>query len=240
MKALKKNVKKFEEDVTENSGYKYTTNAGFSSVVSNRRMTQATVENWLPGEKRVIDIGCGDGTYTEMIRQPLKNVKMEGMDAAKKAVAMAKKKYKKIRFYAANILKKRSLNKKGYDLAVIRGVLHHVSDPVLAMRNSFYASPRLIVIEPNGNNPLLKVIEKTSKYHREHEEKSFSAAMLKRFCEEAGGKVENLYYIGYVPFFFPELPSRIIYFFQPLLEKIPLVREFLSAQIIMVCTRKGK
>ena len=36
----------------------------------------------------------------------------------------------------------------------------------------------MFVIEPNGYNPVLKVLEKVSRYHIEHEERSFFPATL--------------------------------------------------------------
>ncbi|MEZ4901482.1 MAG: hypothetical protein R2822_06830 [Spirosomataceae bacterium] len=62
-------------------------------------------------------------------------------------------------------------------------------------------------MEPNGNNPILKLIEKTSKYHIEHEEQSFIEFSLKKWIKNAGGKVTNWSYVGYVPFFFPDGPA---------------------------------
>lgn len=33
----------------------------------------------------------------------------------------------------------------------------------------------MLIIEPNGTNPVLKIIGKASKYHREHGERSFQS-----------------------------------------------------------------
>ena len=127
---------------------------------------------------------------------------------------------------------------KKYDIGLINGVLHHLDDQATAIKNSFYYSDTLLIIEPNGNNPILKYIEKHSRYHIEHGEKSFTMQELDSFVKQAGGEIVKKERVGFVPVFFPELPSRIIYFFQPLLEKIPLINLFFSAQIILVC-KKG-
>jgi SAM-dependent methyltransferase len=241
-KKLKKNVGEFNNDVVNNQGYKYTSNAPYSSIVANERMTRATLENLDGGVKSLIDIGCGDGTYTAEIKKAFPKMRIEGTDPADKAVKLAGKKYGNIRFFVSNILDRKTFTSKAskYDAAVLRGVLHHLSDPELAIKNSISLSEKLIIMEPNGNNFIIKLIEKISKYHVEHEERSFTTGALVKFCEAAGAKVDKIYNIGYVPFFFPEALSRMIYFLQPFLEKVPVVNFFFTAQIIVVCSRQGK
>jgi hypothetical protein len=124
-------------------------------------------------------------------------------------------------------------------MGLIRGVLHHLADPQAALVNATFLSDRLIIMEPNGNNPILKVIEKVSPYHREHEEQSFSSRVLRRWCKNAGYEVERLEYVGFIPFFFPAFLTKIIYRVQPFLEKIYPLKKYFGAQIIMLC-RKSK
>jgi len=126
---------------------------------------------------------------------------------------------------------------KRFEVGVIRGVLHHVSDPRLALVNSAKIADCIIIMEPNGNNPILKLIEKISPYHRKHEERSFSAKLLARWCRVAGFKIDYLNYIGFVPFFFPTFLTKVIYFFQPFLEKIYLLKKYFGAQIIIRCIK---
>ena len=121
-----------------------------------------------------------------------------------------------------------------FDLAIARGVLHHLSDPAKAIRNLTCCASRVLIIEPNGNNPLLKVIEKVSRYHREHEEKSYTARRIRRWCDQACASVESLSYIGFVPFYFPAAGARLIHAMQPTLEHLPLLPNLLAAQIVIV------
>jgi hypothetical protein len=97
----------------------------------------------------------------------------------------------------------------------------------------------LLIIEPNGNNPILKLIEKMSPYHREHEERSFSSRTLARWCREAGCPATSISFIGFVPFFFPTLPAKIIHFFQPFLERVPLLCRFFGAQVVITAESKS-
>lgn len=241
MKHLKANVDIFNKDVKDNLGYRYTSNAPFSAFAANKRITRITIELIPPSSKSLIDIGCGDGTYADFIKKEMKSLSVEGTDPAREAIKIGQNKFPGIRFFVSNILDESSFQGKAgrYDVGVIRGVLHHLVDPAQAIRNSLKMADTLIIIEPNGNNPILKLIEKTSRYHIEHEEQSFSLRQLKAFCRNAGGKVAKVRFVGYVPFFFPEIPARIIYFFQPLLEHIPVFRRFFSAQIVILCKKES-
>lgn len=234
----KKNVSVFNSDVEENKGYRYTNNAPYSSVVANLRQTQETLKLIDKDAKTLVDIGCGDGTYTAEIYRARPDLKITGFDPAAVAIELAKEKNPNINFEVANLLDIDSMPRQQFDIAVIRGVLHHLTDPPLAIENAGKIAKKVIIIEPNGNNPILKVIEKTSKYHIEHEERSFSQALLTQWCEEKGLKVESLTVIGFVPFFFPEVLAKIIYFFQPMLELIGPLKKYFGAQIVIVATRK--
>ncbi|WP_020606271.1 class I SAM-dependent methyltransferase [Spirosoma spitsbergense] len=238
--SLKKNVAEFNRNVHENGGFLYTTNAKFSSHVANKRISDEIFKLIKPHYRTLVDIGCGDGMYTHNIKQNFPHLDVYGFDPAASAVRIAQKKYPDVQFDTINLLddKLPKPNKK-YDVAVIRGVLHHLSDQQKAIENAFKLADNLIIMEPNGNNPILKVIEKTSRYHIEHEEQSFYQGQLKRWIRNAGGKIDTFNYVGYVPFFFPTLPAKLIYFFQPFLEKIPVVKHIFSAQFIIACSKES-
>jgi SAM-dependent methyltransferase len=238
MKEVKNNVNVFNKDVELNQGYKYTTNAPFSAVVANKRLTKATLDNLPSNVKTLIDIGCGDGTYTNELKLIRKDLTFAGTDPAEKAIDHAKQNYPDIDFFISNILVTKSFVNKHFDIAVMRGVLHHLSDQEKAIRNTLLLADNMLIIEPNGNNPILKYIEKHSLYHIEHEEQSFTTQKLINWCKDAGWQVSFIKYVGYVPYFFPTFLSKTIYLFQPFLEKIPLFRFFFSAQIIILCKKR--
>lgn len=235
--SLKKNVAAFDSDVSDNGGYRYTSNAPFSSVVSNRRLTDETVTRICQLEEsveRVIDIGCGDGTFTSELASRLPKISFVGFDPAEKAVESAKTRFTNCTFLVGDILNPETFPDATYDLAIIRGVIHHLSTQKEALVNALKLSKRLLIIEPNGNNPILKIIEKKSQYHIEHEEQSFSSDFFLKLSEELNLKVAHLGFVGFVPFFFPTWISKVIYFFQPILEKIPILPKYFAGQIIML------
>jgi SAM-dependent methyltransferase len=238
MTTLKKNVDVFNADVNSNEGYKYTTDAPLSSRLANKRMTEATLEFMDKSAVNVIDIGSGDGTYSNDLYQARPSLKITGFDPAANAIQRAAIKYPHIQFSVGNLLDASTFPSKKFDVGVIRGVLHHLNDPALAIKNSSLLSDNIIIVEPNGNNPILKQIEKRSAYHIEHEERSFSSDQLKQWCEDAGFVVERLDFIGFIPFFFPTFPTRVISFFQPMLEKIYPLKKYFGAQIVILCRKK--
>lgn len=236
---LKQNVQEFNRNVRENGGFLYTTNATFSSHVANKRISDEIFRFIKPEYQTLVDIGCGDGMYTNNIKENFPHLEVFGFDPAAKAIEIAQQNYPAVNFRTINLLDENMpIPAKKYDVAVIRGVLHHLSDQQRAIEQAFKLSDHIIIMEPNGNNPILKLIEKTSKYHIEHEEQSFYEWQLKKWIRKAGGQINAWSYIGYVPFFFPTGPAKMIYFFQPFLEKIPVLKHVFSAQFIISCSRK--
>lgn len=239
MKTQKRNVSEFNSDIKANSGYRYTTNASYSSIISNRRMTTATLAVIPSGTATLIDIGCGDGTYTYALKSSLDAIACTGFDPASEAIAAAQKRFPGVRYIVGDLLNPATFPDERFDIAVIRGVLHHLPDAAAGIANAVRLSDRVVIIEPNGNNPILKWLEKHSEYHLAHEEQSFSSRQLAQWCADTGYVVTRLDYIGFVPFFFPSVPARIIQFFQPLLERIWPVKKYLSAQIVIVYEKPG-
>ena len=231
---IKRNVEAFNADVRANAGYRYTSDSLYSAVVANRRITVATLEHIGPDVRSVLDLGCGDGTYTAEISRARPSLRMVGADAAQEAIHAASRRYPEIEFQTVDALELSTYPPGTFDLAIARGVLHHLSDPAKAVENLTRSAKRIIIIEPNGNNPLLKLIERVSKYHREHEERSFTAGTIRRWCEDAHATVTSLSYIGFVPFYFPTAAAKLIHASQPLLEKVPLLPNAFGAQIVAV------
>jgi SAM-dependent methyltransferase len=235
----KRNVSEFNADAKANGGYRYTTNAPYSSLVANRRMTDATVAAIPAGAATVIDIGCGDGTYTRDLQDRLPGMKITGFDPAAEALASARRRFPGIEYLSGDLLDAASLPGRRFDVGVIRGVIHHLPDAALGLANAARLADCIVLIEPNGSNPVLKWLERNSRYHIDHEEQSYTGARLADWCRKAGCQVKSIRYIGFIPMFFPTLPAKIIHFFVPLLERIPLLRKYFAAQIVLVYARSA-
>jgi 2-polyprenyl-3-methyl-5-hydroxy-6-metoxy-1,4-benzoquinol methylase len=227
-----KNILKFDQDILEFSGYEYTSTNQISSKFANERITNEILNLSDMSNKTVIDVGCGDGTYTkELIKGKPKYVL--GIDPATQAINFAKKNncYKNISYQTTNIY---SLNKldKHFDVAIVRGVLHHLYDYKKAIRQISKIANQIIVVEPNGYNYVLKIIEKVSKYHRDHEEKSYAPRELdKQFIKNHCLIVESKY-CGLVPFFCSNIFTKILKILEPFIEKTPILNKLLCAVYI--------
>ena len=202
-------------------------------MLANRRIQIAVRHLTDLRKKDVIDVGCGDGTYT------LKWLEMDpdhvlGIDPAEEAIISAREKahgISNVSFEVADIFEFQP-PKKRYDVAIVRGTLHHLHDVERAIAKICLMAKEIIVIEPNGYNLVLKLLEKTSIYHIEHGEKSFLPSSLDRWFVRNGGEIIQSYYAGLVPFFCPIFVAKLCSFIEPLVEKMPLIRNIACGRYV--------
>lgn len=224
----------FETDVKENQGYRYTTTAPLSAQMANHRLTAVSI-SWLKKLKKVktvMDLGCGDGLYTAALAARYPQIAFRGCDPARQAIRVAKKLYPTLTFTVADVLQPKTLPRPATDAAIIRGVIHHVPNAAQGVHNVVQYSPHSLIIEPNGWNPLVKIIEKISPYHRFHQERSFTSWTLKKWATLAGAQVTNISYVGLVPFFCPNWLARLLKQIEPVIEK-SLLAPLLCAQVVL-------
>ncbi len=236
----------FNADVAANHGYRYTTRAPLSSQLANRHLTQATLALLprLSGRKPlVIDVGCGDGAYTVELAQARPSWHYIGFDLAEQAIKVATKnypsrKYRNVHFQVGDVLQKKTLPTQKAELAIIRGVFHHLPRPAVGVKNAVALAGTSIIIEPNGNNPILKIIEKVSPYHRAHQEQSFSTQQLTNWVQQAGATIESVSYVGLVPFFCPNWMASALKYLEPWVEVSWFARWWCAQQILVVTKTK--
>jgi SAM-dependent methyltransferase len=216
-----KGPKPFDTDIKHNHGYRYTTAAPLSAQTANERLTQITVE-WLrslPKAKSVMDLGCGDGIYTAKLAAAFPRRTVRGCDPAGDAIKLAKKQFPHLELAVSDLLKPKTLPKHKVDASVVRGVIHHVPDAPTGLATAVQFAPHTLIIEPNGWNPIVKIIERFSSYHRAHGERSFTSSILGRWTTDAGARVTKVSYIGLVPFFCPKWLVKPLKSIEPFIEK---------------------
>ena len=103
---------------------------------------------------------------------------------------------------------------------------------------SFRLAPLILIHEPNGNNFGLKIIEKTSPYHREHGEKSYRSRQITRWIRQAGGQIQWQRFAGFVPMFCPDWLAKTMKTAEPLIERIPGLSALACAVFVVVAARK--
>ena len=226
-------VAKFNQDAKVGRGYVYTSADRLSARLSAERLTLAVREMIDLKGKRVIDIGCGDGTYTIELLGGLPEYVL-GIDPAEMAIGCARSRaagLDGVEFRVSDLSDLSRLDRK-FDVAVVRGVLHHLPDVEAAIAGVCAVADEIVVVEPNGYNPVLQIIEKISPYHIEHEEKSYFPHHLDRWFRAHGGEVVRSGFCGLVPMYCPDSVARMLKALEPVVENVPVLRRVLSGSYI--------
>jgi 2-polyprenyl-3-methyl-5-hydroxy-6-metoxy-1,4-benzoquinol methylase len=237
--ANKQNVQRFDNDVRETGGYAYTGDR-LSARLANARISRSISESFDFRGASVLDLGCGDGAYTvEFATFGVRQV--VGLDPAAVAIEAARTRAQAlglsdiVSFEVGNIYALDEYLAPGrFDCIVIRGVLHHLPDPARALAGLSAFGGTVVVLEPNGNNPVLKLLERFSRYHIEHEERSFRPGQICDWLTTAGFTMRSSAVINLVPMFCPDMMARVCRQVEPLVERIPLMREIACGQSIIV------
>lgn len=234
----KKKTNQFDQDVTSHGSYLYTICSSKSSQLANQRLTEITKSNIgnIKG-KKVIDVGCGDGTYTYEFYQWGKPKIMVGIDASREAINLAKKKYgrgKKNLIFEYYNCHQMPYSQKEFDIAIVRGLLHHLDDPVGGLTKIVGVANQVLVLEPNGYNLILKLIEKVSPYHRRHGEKSYAPRTIRIWIKNLNRKIIKEAYVGMVPFFCPDRLADLLKTMEPFFEETPVLRNFFCAVYVVL------
>lgn len=236
----KLNVEVFDRDAAEHGGYVYTSGATLSSRLATQRSRDVIVEAAALDGRSVIDLGCGDGHFTFQIWERARPRRMLAVDAAVNAVASASRRRttEQVEFAIADV-HRLPFPDDCFDVALVQSILHHDDDPRDVIREAFRLAPRIVIHEPNGNNLGLKLIERTSAYHREHREKSYRPAQMERWLREAGGEMVSLRFAGFVPMFCSDWIARAMKRLEPIVESFPLIRSLGCSVYVMVARRQN-
>lgn len=231
----------FDRDVRDGGAYRYTDGARLSTRIANQRYTDLILAAAEFGGKNVVDVGAGDGTYTAEIAARSSAASVLGIEpspeAARRAAATYAAAAPRLQFrhgLSADLLREG----RRFDIAVYRGVIHHVPDARAELEVAVRLALLVIILEPNGLNALMKTVERASRYHREHRERSFSPFQTARWIREVGGEPVRVTPFGLVPYFCPDWVAKAGRFVEPLIERIPLARLAACGQYLVVA--KGR
>jgi ubiquinone/menaquinone biosynthesis C-methylase UbiE len=228
----------FNRDVETKGGYVYALDSRLSSRMATERWLQLMLGLTELTGRSVTDIGCGDGTFTVRYWDRGKPRLMCALDPAVKAVVAgaAKRESRPILFVAADGHHLPYAN-DAFELAILQAILHHDSDPGATIGEALRVAREIVVLEPNGYSPILKVMERLSPYHRDHLERSYTATQLRQWVEAAGGTVIKGRLGIAVPMFCPDWMARVLKFAEPAIERLPLVNRMLCAVYVFHARR---
>ena len=232
-------IEVFNSDAERNEGYVYTKGNRLSCRLATQRTTDVILSVGRLSKRSVIDIGCGDGFFTIRFWDEAKPMSLVALDPAQHAIAIANrnKKDRAIEFMVGNAHSLPFANDH-FDVALLQSVLHHDEMPAGIIHEAFRVAREIIIHEPNGNSPILKLIEKLSPYHREHHEKSYSTRLLRKWIEETGGTIIHQKFAGFVPMFCPDWFARLTKLIEPIVESMPLLNRFACAVQVLNARRK--
>jgi 2-polyprenyl-3-methyl-5-hydroxy-6-metoxy-1,4-benzoquinol methylase len=236
----------FNNDIKKNLSYYYNCQKTLSNFIAGKIETDQIVfviKNLR--SKNICDLGCGDGLYTKILLKKYKSIKkILAIDVADEAIKIAKKinNSDKIKYISSNIdyfLKNKKKLQK-FDTLILRSSLHHFSKREFLkffkiIKNFNF---NLVISEPNGYNLILKFIEKISKYHVDHDEKSYTPYFLRMNLKKSGYEVIKSYYTSLTPVFFPDVLVGFSYKLNKIIKKIPLINSFFCGKYILVAKKK--
>jgi len=233
------NIAPFNRDAEARGGYLYTTQMSVGSQFATQRTTDTILQLGNFAGRRLLDMGCGDGFYTFRLWDQGHPKAITGVDMADKAIDVAnqQKEARPIHFEVGNA-HHLPFPDNSFDLALIQSILHHDDDPPASIREALRLAPEILIHEPNGSNLGLKVIEKLSPYHREHGERSYSLAQVSHWIEQAGGRVTNARYAGFVPMFSPAWLAKPAKLIEPLIEAVPVLKQIGCAVYVVTAVRR--
>lgn len=173
-----------------------------------------------PPAGRVLDLGCGDGEFTNKVLAH-RYREVEGMDKAEAAIERAKAcaSTDNVHFEAVDITALDFSRLPVYDCAFLIGILHHVkaATPKI-MTGLSHIARRVVILEPNGNHIFRKLLEQTPSY-RSAGEDSFRVSQIKTIFSAAGYDTAIFKRINLFPNMTPEPIFRLLSPFENWLEQ---------------------
>ncbi|OLB71330.1 MAG: hypothetical protein AUI16_23425 [Alphaproteobacteria bacterium 13_2_20CM_2_64_7] len=122
----------------------------------NARIVNAFVKlTALPRGARVIDLGCGSGTFTALLAQA--GYDCVGVDISAKLLEVGRRKHPHIEFVAGDI-EHLPFPAASFDGVLLSGVVHHFPDPSPCAAETFRLlrpDGRFLAFDPNRMNPFM-------------------------------------------------------------------------------------
>jgi SAM-dependent methyltransferase len=187
----------------------------------------------LEASAAVLELGCGDGEFAvEVLGRHYRQV--VALEKSPTAVERARTRpgIGNVRFGVADVVTHEYGAGDRWDGAFLIGFLHHVKQgtPIVVERLARVV-PRVIVMEPNGNNPVRKLLEHLPSYRAGGEE-SFRLAELVGIFALAGYRLRERATINLFPPFTPDALFPVIRGLERLVEATPALHGLCSSHVL--------
>lgn len=210
----------------------------------SRRLWEIAVEIGaelgLTENAHVLDLGCGDGAFANVtLAQHF--AKVDGLDMSQAGIRRAQANAQKERthFEMCDITQVDFSQLPRYDGAFLIGILHHVKQATPAiLRGLRTVTDKVIVLEPNGNHLLRKLLEFTPNY-RSAGEDSFRTDQMEKIFTEAGFRKAVWQRRNLFPNFTPQAVFQGLLPFERYFESTPGLRALCTVNLWGFVTDKS-
>jgi SAM-dependent methyltransferase len=183
----------------------------------------------VPRDGCVLDYGCGDGAFANEVLAR-KYAAVHGYDLAPAAIerANAAAPGPHVTFVATDLVSLDYDKMPRFDGAFLLGILHHIkADTPRVLRSLAGLTDKLVVLEPNGDHIVRKLLEFTPSYRRAGEDSFGTREMFDTFANN-GWQTVAYRRLNLFPNFTPGTIYRLLAPLEPHVEK--------SAFWKMLCT----
>jgi ubiquinone/menaquinone biosynthesis C-methylase UbiE len=183
-------------------------------------------------QSHVLDLGCGDGAMANNVLAKYFGA-IDGYDQAPTAIKRARESAPRpdVRFAARDITKMDFSDVLGYDGAYLWGILHHVKNATASILNGLRrVTRRVVVLEPNGDHILRRLLERTTAYRNAGEESFCTKALEQAFCRE-GFRPVIWKRLNLFPNFTPLWLFRLLKPFERTVENSKVLRAFCTVNM---------
>ncbi len=222
------------ENITDDRGYNQIWAQTNSSVIRAERRADVIINNMsLDKSKKILEIGCGQGSIANYIAQKT-GLQYLATDLCEPFIDDARKRYNhpNLSFEVMDFNRADQVAGRTFDYIIGNGILHHLYhnlDAALKRINTLLnENGKLIFWEPNLYNPYVYLIFSypalREKAHLEPDEMAFSKPFIQEKIKNAGFKSSM---VEYRDFLLPGIPDSLI---KPsiaignIAEKTPLVK----------------
>jgi SAM-dependent methyltransferase len=176
-------------------------------------------------DARVLDVGCGDGSFANEVLA--KNFRLvDGIDLSEAGINRARSAAPRdgIRFEVCDLTKVGFTQAGHFDAAFLMGILHQVKTAAPDIVKELRAvTNKVVVLEPNGDNLVRKLLEYTPSYRAAGED-SFRTAQVEKMFEKAGYRKVTWLRVNLFPNFTPGFIFRLLRPFEPGIERNTILR----------------
>jgi len=192
-------------------------------------------------ESRILDIGCGDGRLANTLYSSNFGA-IEGYDLSQSAIERAKSKVTKpdVNFTVGDVTSLDYAALGRFDGAFAFGIFHHVKKATPDILKSVSKiTDKMLIMEPNGNHILRKLLEKTEGYKKMGED-SFRTKEFETILNKAGYKIIAWKRLNIFPNFTPLPIFRLLKPFEPMVEKNKVLNALCTVNMWSVITQGNK